>query len=264
MSRPRATAALLATVLAVSAAHAGGRPGAPPSDTPVASDLARANTAAANGDWAAVSSITDPLLARSLTPADIAEAHRLAGIAAFFQDHRDAAEAHFVEYLRFDLDGQLDPSLYQPEVVLFFTDVKTRHMGELRARRPKARRYWLLNLIPPGGQIQNGDHGKAILFGSLLGVFAAANLTSYFVLRSWCTETTGVDGHSAVCERDRGSNHAHTASTLRVVNLTTGIGLILTYALGVYDGVHGYRQRSPRPYISPVESGGVVGISGAF
>lgn len=250
---------LLALVLATGTARA---------DTPVASDLARANTAAANGDWSTVSAITDPLLARSLSPADIAETHRLAGIAAFFQNHRDAAEAHFVEYLRFDLDGQLDPSLYQPEVVLFFTDVKKRHMGELRARRPKARRYWLLNLIPPGGQIQNGEHGKAIVIGSLLGAFAIANLSSYLVLRSWCDEKTGSEGHSAVCERDQGSNHARSASTLRTVNIATGIGLIATYAFGVYDGVHGYRQRSPRPYIAPVHQdgapGAVLGISGAF
>ena len=186
------------------------------------------------------------------------------GLAAFFEDHRDAAEAHFLAYLRFDLDGQLDPAIYQPDVVIFFQGVRNRHMAELRARRPRAKRYWLLNLIPPGGQIQNGDRGKAIVFGSLLGAFAIANVTSYLVLRSWCTEASGPDGTSATCDSES-TDHVHSAARLRTVNLATGVGLILTYAIGVYDGFAGYRRRELRPFVAPDSTGGgIVGLSGRF
>ena len=137
---------------------------------------------------------------------------------------------------------------------------------KLRKRRPKARRYWVLNLIPPGGQIQNGDKTKAYVIGGLLGALAITNVTSFLVLRSWCNEVSGSSGSSVTC--DKGGDHSSSAPALRVVNIGSGIGLILTYALGVYDGVKGYgRKESPQPYVDPVSAnggGGVVGVFGSF
>jgi len=221
------------------------------------------NAAAAQGDWQRVFQLVSPLLRGQLSQADLAEAHRLAGIAAFFQNQKQAAEAHFLDYLRIDLDGRLDPALYPPEVVNFFNDVRALHDAELRKRRPKPRRYWLLNLIPPGGQIQNGDKTKAYVIGGLLGAFAITNVTSFLVLRSWCTEVSGSGGSSVTC--DDGRDHSSSASTLRVINIASGIGLILTYGFGVYDGVKGYRRNeSMQPFVSPASGGGVVGVFGAF
>ena len=229
-----------------------------PADT-----LRDGNTAAAQGDWQKVTQLVGPLLQGQLAPADLAEAHRLAGIAAFFQNQRDAAEAHFVDYLRLDLDGRLDPALYPPDVVNFFNDVRSLHDAELRKRRPKARRYWALNLLPPVGQFQNGDKTKAYVIGGLIGAFAITNITSFFVLRSWCTEVSGSNGSSVTC--DDGSDHSSSASTLRVVNIASGIGLILTYGFGVYDGVKGYRRKeSIQPFAAPASGGGVVGVFGSF
>jgi len=254
-------------------------PGAPAPRTP-SDALREANDAAAAGDWARVSALVDPLLAPlldprfdprlapspsrgALPPADLAEAHRLSGIAAFYQQRRNAAEAHFLAYLKIDLDGRLDPALYPPEVVGFFDEVRTKHQAELRARRPKARRYWLLNLIPPGGQIQNREIGKAWVIGSLLGAFVVGNVTTYLVLRSWCTQVSGDRGSSVTC--DEGTDHARTASTLRVLNIVSGVGLIATYFFGAYDGAAGYRRQTPaRPYLAGVAGGGMVGIAGAF
>jgi hypothetical protein len=221
------------------------------------------NAAAAQGDWQRVSALVDPLLTGQLPPADLAEAYRLAGIAAFFQNRKEQADAYFLDYLRIELDGRLDPALYPPEVVNFFNDVRTRHDAELRKRRPKPRRYWLLNLIPPGGQIQNGDKTKAYIIGGALGVFAITNVTSFFVLRSWCKEVSGSNGSSVTC--DDGKDHSSSASTLRVVNIASGVGLILTYAYGVYDGVKGYRRKEgPQPFVAPASGGGVVGVFGQF
>jgi hypothetical protein len=49
------------------------------------------------------------------------------------------------------------------------------------------------------------------------------------------------------------------------VNILSGIGLIATYAFGVYDGVSNYRQQEIRPFVAGVAGGGgVVGIGGSF
>ena len=225
--------------------------------------LREANDAAAAGDWARVSALVDPLVRGSLPPADLAEAYRLSGMAAFYHQRRDVAEAHFLAYLKIDLDGRLDPALYPPDVVGFFDEVRTKHQAELRARRPKARRYWLLNLIPPGGQIQNRERGKAWVIGGLIGAFAIGNVTSYLVLSSWCTRVSGNGGSSVTC--DEGTDRAGSASTLRAINIASGIGLIAAYAFGVYDGATNYRrQESVQPFVAGVAGGGMFGIGGSF
>jgi hypothetical protein len=224
------------------------------------------NTAATAGDWQRVAQLVDPLLQRPLVPADLAEAHRLAGIAAFFQQRNADAESHFLAYLRIDLDGRLDPALYPPDVVAFFNDVTSRHAAELRARRPRPKRSWLLNLLPPGGQFQNGERTKAWVLGGLLGGLLAANVTSYLILRSWCTHTVGPGGVGATC--DDTNNHNRSASILRPINIASGIGLMITYAFGVYDGVQGYRQHAREQAIQPFAAtsteGSVLGITGSF
>jgi hypothetical protein len=184
-------------------------------------------------------------------------------MAAFYHQRRDIAEAHFLAYLKIDLDGRLDPALYPPEVVGFFDEVRTKHQAELRARRPKARRYWLLNLIPPGGQIQNGERGKAWVIGGLIGAFAIGNVTTYLVLHSWCTRVSGDGGSSVTC--DGNGDHASSASILRGVNIATGIGLIATYVYGVYDGARSYRRKEAiKPFVAGVAGGGMVGLGGSF
>lgn len=230
---------------------------------PASDQLAAANTAASAGDWPRVDAMVTPLLRAQLGPTHLAEAHRLAGLAAYFQQRLPAAEAHFVEYLKRDLDGRLDPALYPPDVITFFQDVQVRHAAELRNARPKQKRYWLLNLIPPGGQIQNGEKTKAIVVGGLLGAFAVANVTTFFLLSSWCRSVSGDGGASATCDAKK--DRASTASQLRGINIASGIGLIATYVYGVYDGVSGYRRRSERqPFLMPTSGGGVVGIGGSF
>lgn len=246
------------------AARAHAQPGQP--EVTTSESLRDGNTAATAGDWQRVAQLVDPLLHRPLVPADLAEAHRLAGLAAFFQQRNGDAEAHFLAYLRIDLDGRLDPALYPPDVVAFFNDVASRHAAELRARRPRPRRSWVLNLIPPGGQLQNGERTKAWVLGGLLGGLLAANVTSYLVLRSWCTHTVGPGGVGATC--DDTSNHNRSASILRPINLASGIGFLLTYAFGVYDGVQGYRQHTReqaiQPFVVASAESSVLGIAGSF
>lgn len=225
-----------------------------------ANDLRIANAAAIAGDWQKVAATVGPLT--SLTRTEQAEAERLAGLAAFFLEDKPGAEQHFHAYLRLDLDGNLDPQLYPPEVIAFFIEVRTKYGAELRALRPHQKRYLVIAPIPVASQWQNGDHVKAIVVGSAIAAFAATNISSYFVLRHWCTDT---GSNSATCDNG-GSDHVHSARTMSTVNLVSGIALIATIAFGVYDGVSGYRQRTHEiePYASLADHSGVVGIAGTW
>ena len=253
-------------VLALCAGIAHGQPAeVVPADPAVA--LREANAAATAGDWARVAAFVQPLFVRPLERADLAEAHRLAGIAALFAEPRDEARAehHLLAYLRLDLDAHLDPALYPPDVVNFFNDVRSRHAIELKALRPK-KRYAVLAVLPPFAQFQNGDRVKGIVIGSLLGAFAIANVTSYLVLRSWCTHVERDGNGSSTC--DGSSDHAAAATRLRGLNITSCVGLIITYAYGVYDGVRGYRrdtrERALAPYATSTNGGAVFGVHVRF
>lgn len=254
-------------VLALLAGAASAQPYAPPYPAPPADALRDGNAAAMAGDWLAVSQLVDPLLRGQLPPADLAEAHRLAGLAAFFQGRRVDAENHFVAYITIDLEGQLDPALYPPDVITFFNDVKAKHGPELRAKRPKIKkRYWALSLLPPIGQIQNGDTTKAWVIGGALGVFLTANITSAIVISRFCTRVSGDGGSSITC--DNGGDHYGSAPTWRAINAIGGVGAILTYAYGVYDGVKNYRRRSResvQPFVSTTARGETTfGVAGSF
>ncbi|MDX2088334.1 MAG: hypothetical protein SFX73_10815 [Kofleriaceae bacterium] len=261
-----------ALVIALLAGHAAAQapdaPAGPPStlsDTPppqlqAPSDVLRAGNAAATaGDWAAVAQLVEPLVHNELPDADRAEAYRLAGLAAFFLGRREQAEHHFLAYLRLDLDAQLDSALYPAEAIIFFNDVKAKHSAELRARRPRGKR-WALNLLPPLGQLQNGERTKGLVVGGLLAGFFATNITTYVLLRRWCSES------DRTC--DDPTDRVQGAQTARSVNLITGIGTILTYAYGVIDGVRVYkrqaREHAIAPYISTTPTSGFIGVAGQF
>jgi len=232
-------------------------------DPDAATALRDANTAATTADWAKVVELTDPLLARPLAPAELAEAHRLAGIAAFYQQRLPDAEAHFLAYLKAEPDARLDPALVPPEAVEYFNSVASKYRAQLRALKPKPKRSIWLNLVPVAGQFQNGERGKGIVLGALLGSFVVANVTTYFVLRSWCNETSANGRTGATCD-SAASDHYQSASKLRTVNLVTGIGAIAIYVFGVYDGVTRYREITRELSIQPYATTNSVGIQGRF
>lgn len=235
------------------------------------SEVLRAgNAAALAGDWPRLAQLVEPLFQRPLASADLGEAHRLSGIAAFFQQRRDLAERHFVAYLRIDLEGRLDPALYPPDVVAFCNDVASRHAAELRALRARSQRSRLMTLVPPFGQFQNGERTKGYVIGGVLGAFLIVNLGTYAYLRSRCEHTEGEGGGALTCgdSPDGSKSATGTARRLRPYNIASGVGAILTYAYGVYDGVKGYRRRSRehalQPFVTTSRDGAVLGVSGSF
>ncbi|HEU4733884.1 MAG TPA: hypothetical protein VFT22_38590 [Kofleriaceae bacterium] len=260
-------AALLRALVCLSlcAAVARAQPAAATSDA-----LRDGNTAALAGDWQRVSELVAPLLDRPLSSADRAEAHRLAGIAAFFAQRTAAAEQHFLGYLRLELDGRLDPALYPPDVVAFFNDVASRHAAELRAlHTPPRRRSWLYTLLPPWGQFQNGERTKGYVLGGVLGAALVTNLITYAYLRAWCDHTDGPAGGALTCTDGPGGRAGmRAAQRLRPINIASGIAFWALYAFGVYDGIRGYRRVSRelavQPYIHVSTEGGGLGLSGSF
>jgi hypothetical protein len=210
--------------------------------------LRQGNTAALAGDWPRVAQLVEPLLQHPLAATDLAEAHRLAGLAALFQQRTDVAEHHFLAYLRIAPTGRLDPALYPPEAVTFFSDVASRHAAELHARQPPQRSWWL-TLIPPLGQLQNEERAKAYVLGGVLGALLVGNLTSYYFLSKWCQVTEGSRGSGLTCYS--GSDHSHAAARLRPFNIASGIAVLAVYGYGVVDGIVGYRRRSGDPAIQP-------------
>jgi hypothetical protein len=262
-------AMLVAVCLALLHAPAPGEPApgelAPGATTP--ERLREGNAAALAGDWARIAELVAPVLRHPPTRADLGEAHRLAGLAAYFAQQTDDAETHFLAYLRIDLDGRLDAALYPPDVVAFFNDVASRYAAELRALRPRPKeRSWWLTLLPPFGQLQNGERTKAYVLGGILGGALAVNLTTYILLRSWCNHTSGPAGGSLIC--NNGGEHRPAAATLRPYNIASGVAVIVLYAYGVYDGVDGYRRRSREQAIAPFAAlssdAAVAGLTGTF
>jgi hypothetical protein len=238
----------LAAIALVALAHIAA---AQPSIDP-ASALREANGAATAGDWAKVAALAAP---ETVAPnaADRAEAFRLHGLAEFFGGDRAIAERDFVAYLRLDRDGHLDPALYPPDAINFFNEVRARHAPELR-RPPK--RYAVVAALPVFAQLQNGDRTKAWVLAGAIGAFAATNIATYFVLRSWCNDS------GDTCDAS-GKNHFTAAHHLEVVNVASGIALIGALLYGVYDGVSGYRARS-QLYIAPETNGAMVGFTARF
>jgi hypothetical protein len=266
----RSRAGVLAAVslaLLTPPAHSEPAPAGTPPAATTPERLREGNAAALAGDWPRVAELVVPVLQHPPSRADLGEAHRLAGLAAYFAQRIDDAEGHFLAYLRIDLDGRLDAALYPPDVVAFFNDVASRHAAELRALRPRPKeRSWWLTLLPPFGQLQNGDRTKAYVLGGVLGGVLAVNLTTYVLLRSWCNHTSGPAGGSLIC--NNGGEHRPAAARIRPYNIASGIAVIVLYAYGVYDGVDGYRRRSREQAIAPFAAlssdGAIAGVTGTF
>lgn len=216
--------AVFAGLLIATPAHA---------DTEVADLLGRAGSALRQADYAAAQSLAAKVLdAGSVRRQDRAEAWRIRGVALFFLGDAPASEAAFVAYLKLDPEGHLDPVRVPPTCIVFFEDVRARHAAEIARSRPGPKKYFLLNFVPPGGQIQNGDTTKAWLIGSAEVALLSANIATYFVLRSWCDQ-----GPSTCDAGGQNPDRAGRARALRALNIATGVGFVAVYTYGVIDGI---------------------------
>jgi hypothetical protein len=113
----------------------------------------------------------------------------------------------------------------------------------------------MLNLVPPLGQIQNGDRAKAWVIGGAELLLLGTNIATYSMLSSSCK------GSDLTCDRDPSTSRA-----LRTVNLVSGGLFLAVYAYGVIDGYVvssrlSARERTLRTAVVPVPGGVVMGIA---
>ncbi len=101
--------------------------------------------------------------------------------------------------------------------------------------KPKKKRYLLLNLVPAGGQFQNGERGKGIAVAVGIGTLLAANLGSYYWLKKNCDAMTRVCGDATTSE-------AKTARQVQSANQISGVAMFGLYAYSVIDGYLGYQR----------------------
>lgn len=186
---------------------------------------------------------------------DRGEAWRVYALALFYLKRHEGARVAFLEYLKLDVDARLDPAQVPPEVVAFFEGVRARNAAELRRYRPKPKKRtsWALNLLPPLGQLQNGQQTKGLVIAGVGGLALIGNVGSYILLRTWCSEDTGV------CTSN-GDSREGEARILRNVNIATGVILVGTLAYGIIDGFINSRSRKPRMSVSwtPLSQGGAA------
>lgn len=263
MNRPCAILGALAAVwlVLVTEAHAG----APGQSVDAARLLVDARAAMDMGEHERAVNLAATVLeearAGGVDRADHAEAWRIHGLAQYFLGRYAEAEVAFFEYLKLDLDGGLDPALVPPEAVAFFEGVRARNAAELRALRPRPRRrrVFALNLVPPAGQFQNGEPVKGWVLAGTGAALLAANVTTYLVLRRWC------DTRSGVCESD-GQSRVSEARALQTLNIVSGAALIGVYVYGVVDGVRGYGRGDARidVGVAPMPGGAAMLVSGRF
>jgi hypothetical protein len=217
--------------------------------------LRAADAEGAAGDWTRASALVASLDLARLDRADLAEARRLRGLAAFFAGDTAAADRELFAWLQLDLDARLDPAVTPPEAVTFFEGVRTRHEAELRALRPKHTSS-ALNLFPPLGQFQNGDRTKGWIIAGAGVVLLAADIGSYAMLRHWCSST------DLTC--DLGGDRAGSARTMRTANLISGSALVALYVYGVVDGYWNYRSPHRELLVVPTDGGAQVMLVGSF
>jgi hypothetical protein len=194
------------------------------------------------GDYESVVERLRPLAengARTLpNAADREEALRVYGIACTLTDRRTAAEGAFLLLLRQQPSLHLDPALVRPEAVAFFEEVRARHRQELVTayRKGKPRYYFILDVLPLVGQIQNREWRKLAAVGAAEAVLLASSIVTGALLGKWQGNDYTFQGHVGAYE------------PMRVVNgLSFGLLLgVTTY--GIIDGfvVGARRQQAER------------------
>jgi len=228
--------------------------------------LSTAAQALRSGDYARAEALASPITRsrQGVAKQDRAEAWRIYGLALYFQKRLGGAEQAFLAYLKLQPDAHLEPSLVPPEAIVFFESVRSKNAASLHKYRPKpkAKKRWILNWLPPAGQFQNGHKVKGVIIGAVGVLSLAANLTSFFLLRNWCDVTTDV------CKNSKGEEIRGRARTVRQINLWSAAAIGVVYAYAVIDGLIYFRDRSTRKSLSvgvvPSASGAYVGISGRF
>jgi hypothetical protein len=188
------------------------------------------------GDYEAVVAELGALVelgAHSLERDDRLEALRAYGIACAMTGRPTAAEGAFGLLVDADPNLRLDPALVRPEAVSLFERVRTHKRDTLLAayRKGRRKRYAVLNLLPPAGQMQNRQYGKGYAVLGFEIALLALDVTSGSLLYAWQGDHKDFPGHE------------DSARKLRPLNWVSFGALLSVVLYGVIDGfVVGHRR----------------------
>ncbi len=215
-------------------------------------EFQKAKNAYTFGDYKLAMATLDHLLnpkVRLERTGDIHEALELLGIAAFYEGDRPRSREAFVRLLSLEPDHKLDPLLVRPEVVDFFSGIRSElreKLDELRRRRELQRQWereqglkdpgevevrrelvtpYVLNWVPFG--VPQFTYGNSVWGSIFLAAQSAALLTSvsaYGLRESLRRE----DGTAAPGDGDQ-------ADTLASVQVGAGLTFIALAIWGVAD-----------------------------
>jgi hypothetical protein len=200
-------------------------------------DLVEARHKFEQGDYAAASALLRPLVDAGVfgDAADRNEALRLYGVASFLEGRRGDAEGAFTALLVHDSNARLDAALYPPDVVAFFDAIRARREAELARTAHKARKHFVLTLIPFGvGQFQNDQPRKGWILAGLEGALVISATTTFILLKN-----NEQQGHTF--------SDTSEARTLRNVNLASVVALGATAAYGLIDAIYYYQRGEQEP-----------------
>jgi hypothetical protein len=167
-------------------------------------------------------------------PAQRVQALRFLGIGLFLTGRPEGAETAFFELLRQKPDARLDPTHTRPDVVAFFETVRARHATEIEQARPS--KYFLLALLPPVGQFQNGDRGRGVTFAAIEAVSLGLAIGTYVQLRAWRNPADDTFG-----------THTDDARALKILN-NVSLGIFAaTVTVGIIDGIANFHHSDDTP-----------------
>ena len=221
-------------------------------------DLVDARHKFEQGDYAAASALLRPLVDAGVftDAADRNEALRLYGVASFLDGRRGDAEGAFTALLVHDPNAHLDSALYPPDVVAFFDAIRARREAELARTAHKARKHFVLTLIPFGvGQFQNDQPRKGWILAGLESALVITATTTFILLKN---------------DEQQGHTFSDTseARTLRNVNLASGIAFAAVASYGIVDAIYyfrrGEREPTTRAAAMPVPGGLLLSASCGF
>ncbi|HJZ86778.1 MAG TPA: hypothetical protein VKN99_16485 [Polyangia bacterium] len=252
----------------------------------------RAKLAYERNEYSRVIALVKPLLYPSIqlsSQEQVAEAHRLLGIALFKTHDEASAEKEFAILLNNNPDFHLDRLVDGVEVAQFVDQMRRRMEDELkrakqleqtrqeeeRKRKQKEeeeRRHriqyvdrevriiehsYFVNFLPFGaGQLQNGQHQKGYALMISEGVLLAGSVGLWIAKQELYP-----DGKVHTPSQSESA-----ATALQVARITTGGVFLGLWALGVWDALHHYVPTTkvyvPAPM--PLQSGLGLEWNGRF
>jgi hypothetical protein len=255
-----------------------------PPPVPPSAQFDRGKAAYERAEYTRAIEVLRPLLypeVRLETEGQVAQTHRMLGVAHLFEKQNELAAQEFRKLLQLRPDYRFDALLDPPQVVDFFNGVLRDYEGELaqlEARRKQAeleesrkrqayerakngptvveKRYlrnsFSVNFIPFGaGQFQNGQRGKGYAFligeASLAAVSVGAFATNFalygFRPRRACLPPMTPMEIADGCRRD--NTDQDRSKLLTNVQLVSGGLFFAVAAWGIADAILNYKPEIP-------------------